>query len=387
MKAATASTMHLSEMLLRARLHGTRDGFRTKRGFSQDIEGTQAVLFNPKYNRRIKIREYRKWLETYQPCVFGKIAAKNKLVFVCLLEEDEILRMRRGDLDVRDTIQDHRQVWKRHALDGFASSFLILLVSNALTTLEPGEELKSICRRLMELYMEVEVPDDTILAQREYVFLRRDDDRKPKILQFSTLPNIFSAQGDGRWWQDHRTPGGIMITSNALGHFMYTRTGKTSLDEAAKGWALENAMRTISNAHREKKLKHTPATSLAPADPAQLCPFKGNSEFAKYSTRAYQGYFHTDHLIPSVFFQRGIDPTSIPKYDDLDLRYIYDPQPDPEAHAELMAGKPATWYDVRRNMDRLPEFANPEKNDGLTRQVIGRLSDWLDERLRTRLLH
>ena len=135
---ATGKSLHLSELLLQARLHGTRDGFRTKRGFSQDLEATQAVLFNPKYNKRVKIREYRKWLETYQPCVFGKIAAKNKLAFICLLEEDEILRMRRGDVDVQDTIQDSRQVWKRHALDGLASSFLILLVSKTLATLEPG---------------------------------------------------------------------------------------------------------------------------------------------------------------------------------------------------------------------------------------------------------
>lgn len=52
---------------------------------------------------------------------------------------------------------------------------------------------------------------------------------------------------------------------------------------------IENAMRTISNAHREKKLKHTPATFLTPAEPAQKCPFKSTSEFAKYSTRACQG--------------------------------------------------------------------------------------------------
>src|SRR5579862_2930721 len=84
-------TLHFAELLLRARLHGTKDGFRTKRGFSQDMTATQAVLFNPKYSKRNKVREYRKWLETYQPCVFGKIAAKNKQVFICLLEEDEIL--------------------------------------------------------------------------------------------------------------------------------------------------------------------------------------------------------------------------------------------------------------------------------------------------------
>jgi hypothetical protein len=304
---ATRRSMDLSEMLLYARLHGTKDGFRTKRPFSQDMAATQAILFSTGYSKRSKVREFRKWLETNQPCVFGKVAAKNKNVFICLIEEDEILNMRKGDSDLRDTIQDYRQVWKRHALEGLSSSFIVLLVSRALTLLEPGEDLKQICRRLMELYMEVDVPDDSILTQREYVFLHRTFENKSKLLRFSTLPNIFCAQGDGRWWHDHRTPGGIMITSNALGHFMYSRTAKESLDDASNGWALENAMRTISNAHKEKKLKHTPATFLVPASENQLCPFKSTSEFAKYSTVSYQGYFHTDHLIPAVFFQRGMD--------------------------------------------------------------------------------
>ena len=38
-----------------------------------------------------------------------KVAAKNKNVFICLLEEREILRLRRGDDDLRDTIQEYRQ--------------------------------------------------------------------------------------------------------------------------------------------------------------------------------------------------------------------------------------------------------------------------------------
>src|SRR5713101_2838358 len=95
--------------------------------------------------------------------------------------------------------------------------------------------------------MEVEpIPDDTILPQREYIFLRRG----PKILKFSTLPNIFCAQADGRWWQDHRTPGGVMITSNALGHFVYSRLQPDPLCDKDKLGALENAMRTIQNAYR-----------------------------------------------------------------------------------------------------------------------------------------
>ena len=108
-------------------------------------------------------------MEVEQPCVFGRVAAKQKRVFICLIEEQEVLRMERGDLDLRDTIQDYRQVWKRYALDGLSSSFLLLFTSRSLIGKAPDDRLKEVCRRLLELYMEVSpIPDDTILAQREY---------------------------------------------------------------------------------------------------------------------------------------------------------------------------------------------------------------------------
>jgi len=290
-----------------------------------DMEAVHAVLFNPEYDRQAKIKAYRAWLEKNQPCVFGKTAATNKNLYICLLEEHEILRMQRGDADVMDTLQDHRQVFKRLALEGLVSSFIILLTSRHLISREPNDGLKEICRRLMELYMQVRVPDDTFHTEREYVFLRRPDN---SLLRFSTLPNIFCAQGDGRWWHDHRTPGGVMITSNALGHFMYSRTKKANLDAVTCASALEQAMRTISNACKQPsdgkiKYSHCPATFLVGRRENDPTPLKPTSEFARNSPDHYAGYFHSDHLIPSVFFQKDRDPQEIAKYEDLSFRYIF----------------------------------------------------------------
>jgi hypothetical protein len=379
---------HLAELLLEARLHGPIDRFRSRRPFSADVEAVHAVLFSPRYDRQAKIRAYRKWLETNQPCVFGRIAAANRNVFICLVEEDEVLRMRRGDEDVMDTLQDHRQVWKRLALEGTTSSFVILLLSKTLPTREPNGALKEACRRLLELYLQVPIPDDSFHTEGEYVFLRRPDN---KVLKFSTLPNIFCAQGDGRWWHDHRTPGGIMITSNALGHFMYARSKKQTLDEATTTWALENAMRTISNAHKNPsegstKFVHCPATFVVARQNTDPSPLKATSPFGAWSPDHYEGYFHTDHLIPSVFFQKDRDPKTLHRYKDLSLRYIFDPVADPEGHADLMMGTPATWYDVRRNMDRLPDFVHPERTNDLPRQVRGRVVAWLEDRIKQRFL-
>jgi hypothetical protein len=382
---------HLVEMLLDLKLRGRVDAHRKRYPFSEDIESTNAILFSPRYHKRRKVAAYRRWLETNQPCVFGRVAAKNQNVFICLLEEQDVLRMKKGDADLRDTIQDYRQVWKRYALEGLISSFLIVLVSRSLIDKEPREGLKQICRRLLELYMEVDtIEDDAILKQREYLFLRCPaEDRTTRILKFSTLPNIFCAQGDRRWWHDHRTPGGIMITSNALGHFVQSRIGSCALEDKNKTWALENAMRTINNANRgtgkASRKRLCPATHLIPLGENEETPLRPTFELAKYSPDHYEGYFHTDHLVPSVFFKPETDLTNPTVYDDLTFRYIFDPAADPLDHAELMTGVESNWYDVRRNMDRLPDFVNPEKVDTFTPKLRGRLANWLEDRLNERL--
>lgn len=384
---------HLAEMLLDINYRGADDRFRKTHPFSEDVESTQAILFNPRYNKWKKLDAYRRWLTTGQPCLFGKAAARNKNVFICLLEEHEILCMKNGDDDLKDTIQDHRQMWKRYALDEPFSSFLVVLLSKRLVSKEPGEKLKEICRRLLELYMEVDrVNDDTILAQREYVFLRTNGkESEPKLLKFGTLPNVFCAQGDRRWWHDHRTPGGIMITSNALGHFEYYRSGEGTIGEKEKTHALDNAMRTINSAYgKDKKrrgLAHCPATRLVPLAEGEATPIRESSDLHKYSPSRYEGFFHTDHLIPSAFFSKEMDPKELTLYDNLSLQYIHDPAGDPVDHRELMTGIETTWYDVKRNMDRLPDSVDPEKTGLLTGAQRGRLVRWLDDRLRNRLVH
>jgi hypothetical protein len=377
-------------LLLGLKFHGTVDRFRSKRAFSSDIAAVNAVLFSDRYKKREKIRVYREWLERGQPCVFGKVAAKNKNVFICLLEEREILGMRRGDDDLRDTIQEYRQAWKRHALEGLSSSFLIVLVSPAVVDKEPNHELKELCRRLMELYMELEhIEDDAFHGQREFLYLRTVLEKKTRLLKFSTLPNVFCAQGDGRWWHDHRTPGGIMITSNALGHFTYARGNKTGLTDRDKVQALQQAMQTIKNAYvgpakPARPYKHCPATSLVPAAVDLPSPLPTSSNFCAYSPDRYRGFFHTDHLIPSVFFQKEKDPAGLTSYEDLSLRYIWDDAAEPEDHRDLMTGDPATWYDVRRNMDRLPDWVDPETTPTYTVQLRAQLGSWLEQRLRDR---
>jgi hypothetical protein len=180
----------------------------------------------------------------------------------------------------------------------------------------------------------------------------------------------------------------MMTTSNALGHFICSRSGTTNLQEKDKILALEHAMRTINNAHRgptRGKIKHCPATVLLPIKDGETSPLREGSEFRRYSPDHYKGFFHTDYLIPSVFFTKDRDPQELKLFDDLTFRYIFDPAADPDEHAELMTGIDATWYEVKRNMDRLPDYADPEKDVTFSEKTRGRLGHWLDQRLAERL--
>lgn len=382
---------HAAELLLDIRLHPKPDKLRKSRRFSQDMQSTHAILLNSQNSKTQKINAYRTWLTKSQPCIFGRLAATQRRVFICLLEENEILGMRRGDDDLRDTIQDYRQLWKRYALEGLSSSFLIAVIGESLVTETPGERLKEFCRRLLELYMDVtDIPDDTIVPQREYVFLRMASaDKSNKFLKFATLPNVFCSQGDGRWWHDHRCPGGVMITSNALGHDLYSRAGRSQIDEAKKVEAVEQAMRTINNAYREKPskragaLKHCPATFLVPKGTGAEPTLK--KDLMAYSADHYEGYFHTDHLLPSVFFQEARDPRDLKLYQDLSLRYIFDSKADPEDHEHLVAGVKSGWYEIKRNLDRLPKFCDPEVVSELKPKMQGQLKTWAFQRLKDRM--
>jgi hypothetical protein len=368
------STPHFAELLLTAKLRGKRDSMRVRRDFSDDIQQVNSILHNPKAKKISKLSAYRDWLRKHQPCVFGRAAATNKQVFICLLDEEQILLMKHGDDDLRETIRDHQKVWKRRALHGLSSSFVIVLASPSLAHIDAGPELKETGRRLMELYVDAKVEDDQIVPRHEYVYLARETEGRREYLRFATLPNIFCAQGDKRWWHDHRTPGALMITSNALGHFMHCQSPKNPHDVKR---ALKQAMDTIKNAHQEpgKKKPGVPATRLVGCPLGATSPLSDDPRYNQFSAYVYEGYFHTDHLIPSVFFD-GSTPKKL--YSDLDFSYIHD-QANPE-HDELARGELTDWYSVkseiwmRAGARAEPELVLSEEDRKLSYQ-------WLEQRL------
>ena len=108
-------------------------------------------------------------------------------------------------------------------------------------------------------------------------------------------------------------------------------------------------------------------------------------DVAEYSADHYEGYFHTDHLLPSVFFHEARDPKSLPLYRDLSLRYIFNSKADPEDHEHLVAGVKSSWYEIKRNLDRLPKFCDPEVVSELKPKMQGQLKMWASQRLSDRM--
>jgi hypothetical protein len=152
--------------------------------------------------------------------------------------------------------------------------------------------------------------------------------------------NYFCANGDRRWWQDHRIPGGMGFSMNSVGHMVKSGTVAGKLNELNKilemgndelvtskvdslEKALEMAMRTIwlaSDAAASGK-----ATWLLPLPEAftTKCPVELPAFLADKNFCEYAGYYHTDYAIPTGYFvpdvERRKDQVTFP----LDFTYLF----------------------------------------------------------------
>ena len=91
---------------------------------------------------------------------------------------------------------------------------------------------------------------------------------------------------------------------------------------------------TIQNAHHAGSLRLRHGDRVGSTSRSRRANPVSGTTFDQFSARRYEGYFHTDHLIPSVFFQKG-QPTS--RFRDLGLAYMHDMSE--EDYAELMGGE------------------------------------------------
>lgn len=342
---------HLKELLERL----THDPWRQAAGFSPEIVAAQTDLFD---SSKDPIPVVSRWIQRHQPCLFGRLAAKLNLIHYCILREDDLT----CDESVRDQIQGCRRRWIRDAFEGKASAFVILLISPRIAHAVPDEHVAALAHRLCTLYLrEVDVQFDATHHERIWLAKQAPIDGvgEEVIWQWLAGVNYFCAQADKRWWHDHRIPGGIALSVNSIGHLvkatrlselmnsLYSELGIDESDSSggtinSLNEALKFAMLTIDNAAEAISGMATNLIDIV-HDEGSLalpsCPVKLPTKIANKDHCTYNGWYHTDHTLPSEYFRSDVErPALVPRH-DLDFTYLFENDVDNPAFESMGRGQ------------------------------------------------
>jgi hypothetical protein len=331
------------------------DGDRADHPFSEDMETAHVVLLNPfatDPQRRIALEC---WLQRWQPCLFGRMAGKRKGIHYCFLTVEDLLR---SDTHVKDKIAESRRIWKHRALRGEPRhGFILSVCDRKVAYAAPGEALLRFAHRVQEIAgwpARPESRDNDIVD--ESLFLRHPETNS--IQKFTFSVDFFAAAGHGRWWHDHRIPGGLAFTANSLGHMVQYQEwygGKKDQIE----WALRTAMLTIDTA--ERAVPHGPATYLLSKvagrplrsfNWSEATPLPSQERLGGKDCGSYGGHLHTDHAIRGEFFMPQEEPRWLDEPYMMDFAYIFDIAS--ADHAPFMIGETIEEADV------LAEIGHPD---------------------------
>lgn len=307
------------------------DDWRNTVGFSPEIELANTRLVQAR-NDAEAAAVFGQWLEKWQPCLFGRIAAKSNALTYCFLTEDDL---RESDEFISNKIQSKRLEWTRHGFKGRKSGFIIIAISPLLVSAVPNPAMLELARRLCFLYLETDIFTDTIHLDQLYL-------QKPgsalTTWKWLTGVNYFCAHGDRRWWHDHRIPGGMAFSVNSVGHLVKSGIVAKAIKEMdnqlggpfedypepkvdSLGKALELAMRTIDMAADAVSGK---ATELLPSTVGMTeCPVKLSNKVRDRNCYEYKGYYHTDYTLPSEYFLPDITRPSHITPHVLDFTYLF----------------------------------------------------------------
>lgn len=325
------------------------DSWRTQTPFTTDVAQTAEALYASQDDESA-VRILRDWLARYQPCLFGRMAAKADLIQFCILRESDVL----GDsVRLRDKIQTARTEWTRQGFEGRKSAFVIILLSKTLASCIPDSAVQDIAVGLTQSYLLRDIEIDVVY--HDEMFLEKPGTQRTAWKWLAGI-NYFSAQADGRWWQDHRIPGGIALSINSVGHMVKSgqlATAAAYLDEVLGGppeqlgndrldslsKALSIAMKTIDMASesvsgRATYLLPEPLESISASRPAE---FPASLNGKNHVT--YEGWYHTDITIPSLYFRSDVTRPSDIKSIPLDFSYLFDDSVDNPDHVLMGKGR------------------------------------------------
>ena len=319
----------------------TKDTRREAGGFTQDLETATVEILDPSKSDAERAAALAKWLGKNQPCLFGRMAAgPHNLLTYCILTEADIDQ---GDRHIRDKIQSYRLNWRREALLGRKSGFVILAASGRLTFAEPNEALMAVALRLCSLYLREDIIPDRVHHERLTLEIPggASPDNEPGWYEWRVGVNFFAAAGDKRWWHDHRIPGGIAFSMNSVGHMarsgalhnMAAQSGTGGVPQKGKlavdslGNALKFAMLTINNAQDTDSGKATCLRDLTPESYGALtpkCPFTPPPNLALKDYTGYDGWYDTDATVPADYFHPDVRRPGSVHERNLNFTYLFD---------------------------------------------------------------
>jgi hypothetical protein len=347
------------------------DSRRITHLFNEDILQANALLHNSAATDDEMAECLGLWCQRRQPCQFGRAAANQQRIHFCFLREEAIREW--SDQEITDKIAEDKRLWKQRAAfdkQRAAHSFVIVAASSQLALAAPDQHLRAFSDRLLELAgwgpNRLDARKINTITS-DFLYLRNPIDRNFYGFRFNI--DFFACAGDGRWWHDHRFPGGIAFTANSTGHMMRFREWYEGKDES-EAWALKQAMLTIKNAAPTKSTEEHDLSEQGrvtwlrsldddgkPLVANVACPLSNvpASLEGKDWTR-YEGLLHTDHAVrEEFFFDRDVAPTTSKPY-LMDFTYLYDRQQ--LDFQEFSLGKPFSEDDVFVDIGRPEDWTH-----------------------------
>lgn len=330
----------------------TADPWRAEKGFSPEVAAANEKIFGARADDEVKAL-LAEWLAKFQPCLFGRIAAKRDQLSYCVLTERDL---EQDDQVVRDKIQSDRRRWTADGYHGRKSGFIVFLASPIVTKAVPDKAMLNLARRLATLYLLEDVNADRIYLDELFLDAQL---AQPATWRWSAGVNYFSAQGDGRWWADHRIPAGMAFSVNSVGHMAKSGQLVAALEGIAKDIGVEEfgavekqpvssllkglelAMMTIDRAATTDSGKATVLLPL-PNDrrelPVSPCPVQLPKPLADKNYCTYGGYYNTDVTLPSEYFRHDVNRPEEQDFISLDFTYLFDDSLDNPEYIRLGTG-------------------------------------------------
>lgn len=219
--------------------------------FGDDIDAAHTVLLDPAAELTQKRRALDLWLSRSQPCLFGRLAARQHgsigaskglgYDLVWIDEEELTVNQDRA----ASKIQIARRRWKDRAETGDTSALLVIFAGMRLARATPGAQFAELCRRLAALYLMEFGQIGTDVVYTEAVPLRS---AAGELALYKASTQLFYTGAHLMRNHDRRFPGGIAIVVNGPGHLARSlvRRGLGG-EESAVGFVRETAYRSVGN--------------------------------------------------------------------------------------------------------------------------------------------